>query len=92
MDEKIVFQQSNTTSPWYGILLSVVSNLNRVTEIGGDWCNVVAQKLDNPFWKHMFSQWGDFCLKQTSTDNSDIMQSPLWFNSQISRDTLHVLL
>ena len=85
---KKVYQPSNTTSSWYDVLLSVVSNINRVTEIGGDWFKVIAQKLDNPFWKHVFSQWGDFCSKQTPEDNSDIIQSSLWFNSQISRDTM----
>ena len=85
----IVTQQLNTTCPWYDILLSVVRNLNRVIEFRGGWCNVLVQKLDNPFWKHVFLQWGDFCAKQTAEDNLDIMQSPLWLNSQISRDTLH---
>ena len=45
--------------------------------------------MENPFWKHILKQWSDFCHTRTPQLNSELLQLPLWFNSQISPVTLY---
>ena len=67
-----------------------IGNLDKLTSLGPDWCKALIQKTGNTFWKQVFKYWKEFSSKQTLLSNSDIMQSPLWFNLQISEQNLYL--
>ena len=86
--KRLISQNSDDPPPWYTLLTSLVGDLGKITTLGGDWCKMLEKKIDNPFCKHIFKQWAQFCRQRTPENNSELIQSPLWFNSQISNVTL----
>ena len=87
---KIITQADKVSPPWYNLITTIIGNLDKLTSLGPDWCKAVIQKIGNPFWKQVFKYWKEFSSKQTMLSNSDIMQSPLWFNPQILEQTLYL--
>ena len=83
-----LFDQQNSLSPWYKLLLSTTGNLENLTSIGQNWCLLLCQKIHNPFWKHVFTQWVSFCAKLKPKTTVDVLQNSLWYNGQISKETL----
>ena len=77
-------------SPWYNLLIAITGKLENITKLGPDWCKFLIQRTQNPFWNQIFKYWKDYANKQTPSNNLEIMQTPLWFNSQISKYTLYL--
>ena len=55
--------------------------------MGGNWINNISVKA-KPFWVNVFNAWKEFCQKQQSTSNTDVVYSSLWFNGHISKKPL----
>ena len=88
--KRIINQNAKNPSPWCDLLIADTGKLDNITNLGPDWCNVLIQRTQNPFWSQIFKYWKDFANKQSPLNNLDIIQAPLWYNSQISKDTLYL--
>ena len=48
-----------------------------------------SRNFENQFWVNVLEYWTDFCFKNKPLTNSEILQSCLWYNRQISKHTLY---
>ena len=61
-------------------------------KVGGDWYNANGKHtgLLNNFWLEVFNSWKILCKLQKVASNSDIMQSCIWHNVNISKTPLYL--
>lgn len=53
----------------------------------GDACNYAGKKaneLTNPFWKDLLLSWNHFCKAVRIETLEDILNCPIWFNSNMN--------
>ena len=88
--KKLFNQEFSTASSWYKLLLFTAGNLKNLKILGGNWSSLVCQKIQNPFWKHVSTQWVNFCTKQKPETTQDVLKNCLWFNDHISKEPLFI--
>ena len=77
-----------TPPPWFTLISTTYENLNGLTLMGPEWCNTKIKKTKNLFWNHVFSQWVKFCAIQIPQNVTELLNSSIWYNKQISKEVL----
>ena len=72
--------QSNSSS-W--LELSNV-DFKQLLSVGGQYAESLINQLNNPFWKDLLGHWAFFCEKVKIESVKQILDSPLWFNSNFN--------
>ena len=69
------------------ILWSSLSNIEfaNLFSLGDGYALHKIQELRNPFWTDILQSWKEFINCQKAENLSDILYSPVWFNSEIQR-------
>ena len=67
---------------WLTLLRCELEDLNRFTTLGGDWCTLKLQNI-NQFWKVVFIYFKEFSRDITVQSNKDIFCSSLWYNTHV---------
>ena len=77
---------------WVSILKLFLSTANpdKFYLMGSFWPKLLANSMTNPFWKEVLMALGKFLDKKT-LDPSEALSSPIWYNSQISTESLFFL-
>ena len=63
-------------------------SLDRVYKLGGEWAISKKIAFENKFWKSVFEGWSKFCKSKTPRNNFEILQSCIWYNTQLSGEAL----
>ena len=72
---------------WVSLFSEIYHGSDKLYTFGGDWAiesNIAEQNL---FWISVFKSWKTFCQRNIPSNNTEIAQSCLWYNSLLS-DTL----
>ena len=85
--KRLLFQSK---TQWTILISEIIGklNLSNLYKYGGEYISVVDHKL-NDFWQNVFSYWKILCKNHLINSNSDILQSCLWYNAQISSEPLY---
>ena len=76
------------TRPWVMLFESSYCSSRELIEYGPYWGTKVKDKISNDFWKEIFYIWNNvYKLCQLKTE-SDIFNTPLWFNSKLANSNL----
>ena len=69
------------------ILWSSLSNIEfaNLFSLGDGYALHKIQELRNPFWTDILQSWKEFINCQKAENLSDILYSPVWFNSELQR-------
>ena len=59
---------------------------NNLTTFGSQWCAILIKKLKNPFWIDVFTSWETICKLNVPKSPTDVLNSPIWFNPNLSRN------
>lgn len=51
----------------------------------GDIAGIKANGLMNPFWKDLVISWNHFCKAVRIETQEDILNCPVWFNSNMNK-------
>ena len=89
--KKILFE---TDSQWCKLLMTVcvnILNMNNLLMMGGEWYNIVSNKIKNQFWLETFENWKFFHRNLSISSNYDITQMCLWYNFHITKELLYFL-
>ena len=78
----------NTCAPWIHLVPLFVGSVNKVLFFGSSWSFLIAQKMNNQFWKDVILAWHDL-IKNISENNGNYSTNlgPLWYNPFISDTT-----
>ena len=57
--------------------------------LGFDLSKTILLHMKNEFWIDIITYWQNFCKTKEIRSNSDIVCSPLWYNTNISKDALY---
>ena len=74
-------------SLWNKLFHETYKNANNFIKFGDRWCSKMLPIIKNPFWIDVCKDWSLLCQKQQITTNSDILQSCIWYNSKIFKNT-----
>ena len=80
------FLQPNTQ--WSTLFHEMYGSLDRVYKLGGEWAISKKIAFENKFWKSVFEGWSKFCKSKTPRNNFEILQSCIWYNTQLSGEPL----
>ena len=85
--KRLLFQSK---TQWTILISEIIGklNLSNLYKYSGEYISVVDHKL-NDFWQNVFSYWKILCKNHLINSNSDILQSCLWYNAQISSEPLY---
>ena len=79
---------ASPTRPWVMLFESSYCSSRELIEYGPYWGTKVKDKISNDFWKEIFYIWNNvYKLCQLKTE-SDIFNTPLWFNSKLANSNL----
>ena len=72
--------QSNNSS-WFQL-----SNIDfkQLLLVGGQYAESLINRFFNPFWKDLLGHWALFFVKKEVEAVKQILDSPLWFNSNFN--------
>ena len=78
---------------WQNLLIHMIK-INHLLQFGIEYVEKVLKDIKNNFWKDVLVSWRNMVRKK---DNSyadikleDLLKSPLWYNSQIRINNVHV--
>ena len=74
---------------WFRLLYALYNNIDKVLVFGDLWCSQFLKKISNPFWQNILFEWSDLCKRQEITNNTDLLQSCIWYNSKISKNPIY---
>ena len=78
----------STQRPWITLFESSHCTTSKLIQFGPKWGLEISKKSYNVFWKEIFQVWNHIyhlCELKTGTD---IVTSPLWFNSKLENSNL----
>ena len=83
----------NSDGMWQNLLIHMIK-INHLLQFGIEYVEKVLKDIKNNFWKDVLVSWRNMVRKK---DNSyadikleDLLKSPLWYNSQIRINNVHV--
>ena len=79
--------QTTTNQPWATLFTDTIGNKTNLIEYGPDYLKTL--KTKNPFWKSTFQAYTEYCKKNKPSNMEHKLQSPIWYNPEISIETLH---
>ena len=59
-------------------------DFKQLLSVGGQYAESLINQLNNPFWKDLLGHWAFFCEKVKTESVKQILDSPLWFNSNFN--------
>ena len=73
-------------TPWVNMFKSYYGKkcIERITDFGDDYIDVLLSKTTNQFWKDVLTSWKTFVKCERSTKMNNILCIPLWYNSSIT--------
>ena len=74
--------------PWVRLFESSYCSLNDLINYGPRWGIKVKDNIQNDFWKEIFLTWNNVYKTCQLKTESDIFNTPLWFNSKLSNSNL----
>ena len=78
-------------SPWISLFHTMIGQSRNISLFGSQWCQIQANNPQlNPFWKDVLISWVTVSKKAKPKTALDILQSPLWYNESISKETLYL--
>ena len=77
-------------SQWSKRITEIIGTKDNIDKLGGEYCNNIIRKM-KIFWQNVFKYWRLLCKNQPMNSNSDILQSRLWFKTQISLEPFYYL-
>ena len=80
---------SQPKTQWNSLLFEMYGNLDKLYKVGGEWATSSRIGIENQFWTSVFESWSAFCKTKTPQNNLEIINSCIWYNSQISKETLY---
>ena len=80
---------THQNSQWFRLLYALYNNIDKVLVFGDLWCSQFLKKISNPFWQNILFEWSDLCKRQEITNNTDLLQSCIWYNSKISKNPIY---
>lgn len=77
------------TQPNDGVYQNISKiDFSKLFSVGDNYVKVLARDLQNPFWKDTLEAWRDY-IKSFKVDAlHEILQSPIWYNSNISNNRI----
>ena len=78
---------SSSNQPWSTLFNDIIGNKINLIEYGPDYLKTL--KTKNLFWKSTFQAYTDYCKKYKPLSITHKLQSPIWYNPEISIETLH---
>ena len=72
---------------WFNIF-SEMYPVNKLS-LGFDLSKTILLHMKNEFWIDIITYWQNFCKNKEIRSNSDIVFSPLWYNTSIFKDALY---
>ena len=70
-------------SQWYKMFQLICDNTVKLFKFGSEWCLLQSETLTNKFWKNILQDWHSLSKKQLPKTNSEILESSIWYNSNI---------
>ena len=83
--KKLITQQN---SQWYRLLLVMHQNIDKILHFGDQWYFKILPKIKNKFWQNILQDWNILIKTQVAKDKSQMFRSCIWYNSDISKNTL----
>ena len=74
----------NPSSQWVTLFESSVCKINKITTFGSLYLELIKRNITNKFWIGVFDSWIAFTKIQEVKNNEEILNSPLWYNHEIS--------
>ena len=76
------------TTQWNTLFHEVYGDIDKLYKLGGEWPTSKKIAYDNKFWKSVFESWAIYCENKTPSNNFEILQSCIWYNRHLSKETL----
>ena len=74
------------TSKWKENTLNMYPSLSKLEEFGGEYANVLMQRLNNVFWKDVLRHYKKLCQKCTARSCDEFLGENIHYNINILRD------
>ena len=65
------------------------TDFNNIFSFGQGYNGLLASNIQNPFWKAVLRGWTYFCDKLIIGNDSQVLNSPLWYNPNLNRAKLY---
>ena len=80
----------NSESPWMNLFRNTIAPISSLYELGNLNIKSIAHKCKNEFWKTALSALHDYLIKVTVDENYNVLNVPLWLNSNLSTYPLYI--
>ena len=76
----------SSDSQWYRLFKKSYGNPDKILSFGEDFSKLSLKNMTNPFWYNVINNWIDIHNQIPTTSNNEILQTCIWYNSQILKD------
>jgi hypothetical protein len=66
--------------------LTLYPSLGKLNMLGSEYCNVIMQRIHNPFWKDVLRHYKKLCLKCSPTNVNEFVLECIYYNENIKRE------
>ena len=73
----------SSDSQWYRLFKKSYGNPDKILSFGEDFSKLSLKNMTNPFWYNVINNWIDMHHQIPITSNNEILQTFIWYNSQI---------
>ena len=74
---------SSSDSQWYRLFKKSYGYPDKILSFGEDFSKLSLKNMTNPFWYNVINNWIDIHHQIPITSNNEILQTCIWYNSQI---------
>ena len=80
---------TGTTNSWYYLFLHTHDNFAKFLKLGVGWTKYFLKTVKNKFWQQVFENWITVQNHHTVRTNIDIMDSTIWYNTDIFKSDIY---